>query len=166
VDVGATFIAYRQAAIAIEPGEGAFDDPAMTAQALTRFDAASSDPRNNATLAAGASAAWIVVALVCMQFHRTATWAATTSLRLTKWGNRIKGDFQEPGIVDVGGGEDDSERDACAVDDHMALRSRFSAIRGIGPRLLAPLLAGTLAESRQARDQSICSASAKRCSNL
>jgi hypothetical protein len=65
----------------------------------------------------------------------------------------------------IGRREDDSEWDATPVDEEMALRARFAAIRRIRAGLLAPLLAGTLAESREARDQSSFSASVKRWSS-
>ena len=33
VDVGAVFVAQSQAAVLVEPGDGALDDPALTAEA-------------------------------------------------------------------------------------------------------------------------------------
>ncbi len=51
------------------------------------------------------------------------------------------------------------------VDHKMALRARFAAIRRIRPGLSAPFLAGMLALSRLALDQSILSASPSRSSS-
>ena len=68
-------------------------------------------------------------------------------------------------VVDVGGAGDHRERDAPAIDHKMALRSRFPLIRRIRAGFSAPLMAGVLAESKEARDQSIWSASPNRSSN-
>jgi hypothetical protein len=67
-------------------------------------------------------------------------------------------------IVDVGGREDYRERYAPSVRNNVALRARFAAIRRVLADLLAPLLADTLAESRDALDQSMRSASPSRSS--
>lgn len=53
MDVSAAFVTHREAAIAIEPGQRALDHPAMPPQSLTRFDATSSEARDDATLATG-----------------------------------------------------------------------------------------------------------------
>jgi hypothetical protein len=59
-------------------------------------------------------------------------------------------------------GQVQGQRDSLPVGQHMALRARFAAIRRIraGPR--PPFFAGMAAESMQARDQSIWSASPSR----
>jgi hypothetical protein len=64
--------------------------------------------------------------------------------------------------VDVSGSADHTGRDARPLDHNMALRARLSLICRIRSGSLAPLLAGTLAESREVRSQSICSASPRR----
>jgi hypothetical protein len=61
--------------------------------------------------------------------------------------------------VDVGRCADYRERYSLGVDHNMALRARFSFIRGIRAGTFSPLLAATLAESTAARDQSILPAS-------
>ena len=43
VAVGAALIADGQAAVAVEPGEGPLDDPAVAAQALARIDPLAGD---------------------------------------------------------------------------------------------------------------------------
>jgi hypothetical protein len=60
--------------------------------------------------------------------------------------------------VDVCGREHYGERDVPSVRNNVAFRARFAAIRRVLADLLAPLLAGKLAESRHALDQSISSA--------
>jgi hypothetical protein len=64
--------------------------------------------------------------------------------------------------VDIGPREFRCQWDALPVDHNMALRARFASIRRIRPGFFAPPGAGTLAESSEARAQSILSASPKR----
>jgi hypothetical protein len=65
----------------------------------------------------------------------------------------------------VGRAQRNGERDALPVHDHMAFRARFAAIRWIRPGFIAPFSAGTAEESREARVQSMRSASPKRSSS-
>jgi hypothetical protein len=67
--------------------------------------------------------------------------------------------------VDVCGSEDYRKRDASSVRNNMALRARLSLIRRIRSGSLAPLLAGTLAESKEALSQSISSPSPRQSSS-
>jgi hypothetical protein len=165
VDVGAAFIAHGETTKAVEPGERAFHDPAMPSQALARLDAASGNSRDNATVAASDATARVVVALVRMQLEGTATRPPTPVVRLAQGRDRIERGLQEERVMDISRREHYGEWDAAPVDDKMALRARFAAIRRIRAGLRAPLLAGTLAESSDARDQSIFSASARRWSS-
>lgn len=57
--------------------------------------------------------------------------------------------------MDVCSSEHYTEWDALSVDHNVALRARFSFIRRILANFVAPLLAGTVAESKEARSQSI-----------
>ena len=57
------------------------------------------------------------------------------------------------------------EWNASFVDHNMAFGALFAAIRRIRPGLFAPPGAGTLAESSEARDQSMWSALPKRPSS-
>jgi hypothetical protein len=52
--------------------------------------------------------------------------------------------------MDVCGSGDHTERDARPVDHNMALGARLSLIRWIRAGFCSPLLAGTLAESKEA----------------
>lgn len=58
-------------------------------------------------------------------------------------------------VVAVGSRQDDSERDARAVDHDVALGARLAAVGRVRARRVAPLLAGTDEASTEARDQSI-----------
>jgi hypothetical protein len=68
-------------------------------------------------------------------------------------------------VVHVRAGEERGEGDALGVDHQVALRALLAAIRRIRPGRLAPLFAGTLVESTEARLQSIRSASPSRFSS-
>jgi hypothetical protein len=57
------------------------------------------------------------------------------------------------------------QRDALPVANNVALRARFALVRRIRSGFSAPFFAGTMVESKQARDQSIRSASPSRSSN-
>ena len=67
-------------------------------------------------------------------------------------------------IVDVGGAHHHRERDVPSVDHNMALRAHLALIHRIRAGFRPPL-AGTLAESKEVRSQSIRSASLNRPSN-
>ena len=60
--------------------------------------------------------------------------------------------------MDVGGRDSRRERDASPVDQQVVLRAGAAPVYGVGAGLLAPLLAGTRAESSDALDQSMRSA--------
>lgn len=61
--------------------------------------------------------------------------------------------LEDPGVVDVGPGQDHRERQAVAVDQEVALGAGATSVYGVRTGLLAPFFAGTLAESNGARDQ-------------
>ena len=150
---------------AIEPGKGAFHHPAVAAQPLARLDAATGNARDDAADPAGSATARVVVAFVGMQLGGTVTRAPATTMRLTDRRDGIQGRLQETRIMDIGCRERHGEGDSAGVDHKMALRPRFATIRWIRPGRFAPLLAATLAESSEARDQSSFSASANRWSS-
>jgi hypothetical protein len=50
VDVGASFVADAESAVLVEPGEGAFDDPALAAEAGAVWGAAGRDQGCDAAL--------------------------------------------------------------------------------------------------------------------
>lgn len=108
------------------------------------------------TLPAASATAFVVVAFVGVQFVRTLSRAAS-STRLYR-DDGIEGFFEELGVVCVGGGEDNGEGRAVSINDKVVFGALFAPVRRVLPRLLAPPGAGTLPESREARDQSILSA--------
>jgi hypothetical protein len=159
MDIVAALVADGQTPIAGEPGQGALNDPAMPSELLAGLDALASDAAANAMPVEVAAAAGGVVRLVSMQLQRTLARAARSAARAEDRRDAVDQRREEARVVGVRGREADDQGDAPAVDHKMALRARFAAIRRIRPGLIAPLFAGTLAESKLARDQSIRSAS-------
>ena len=102
MDVGAAFVAHAQTAEAIKPGKGAFDHPAVAAQALAAILSTAGDASLDAACTQGSTAASVVVALVGVQLFGPAAWAASwTSVGQ----HRIKSFLQHLGVVHVGGRE-------------------------------------------------------------
>ena len=162
--MSASLVADRQPAEAVEPGQGALDHPAVAPQPLAGVDRP-----------CGRSAT-----LMCAPAQRPAAAGdSRTPCRRAAWpgacaaGRRAldRRDGVEQLLEDdrCRGGWRRSGRTASgmprAVDHDMALRARFAAIRRVRAGRGAPLLAGTLALSRQARLQSIWSASPSRSSS-
>ena len=71
MDISPSFVADGQAAIAVEPGQRALDDPAVAAEALAGIDALAGDAHPDVALAEGGSAAGDVVGLVGVAFGGT-----------------------------------------------------------------------------------------------
>src|SRR5215211_3880504 len=162
VDVIAPLVAHRQPAVAIQPRQRALHHPPVSSELHAGVDPTAGDARGYAPLPERFSAAGEVVGLVGVQLRGTLARPAGVSARLANRRNGVHRLLQHLGVVDVGGAEDYRERDAPSVRNNMALRSRFSLIRRIRAGSLAPLFAGTLAESKEALSQSIRSASPKR----
>ena|SRR5579884_1337190 len=165
MNILAALVAHRLATEAIEPSEGALDHPAIAPEALTRLDAPTGDARGDAAGATCPTTSRVVVCFVGMQLSGTlarTSWSARLAPHRV---NGIERLLQHLRVMHVGARKPHAQGDASAVDHNMALRARFAAIRRIRPGRFAPFLAGTLALSRAARDQSNLSASARRCSS-
>jgi len=161
MNIGSPFIAHLQPPIAIQPGQCTLHDPAMPPEALAGIDPASRDARGDASPAQGLPTPWEVIGFVRVEFvrplPRSPTWTFDGF-------NGINRRLQHSGVMDVGCRLGYGERDPLSVGHNMALRARFAAIRWVRPGFSAPPGAGTLAESSDARDQSIWSASPSRSS--
>lgn len=62
---------------------------------------------------------------------------------------------EDRGVVDVGPGKHHRERHAIGVGDDVALGAALTSVYGVGTGLLAPFLAGMLAESSADLEKSI-----------
>lgn len=163
VDVLPPLVANLQPPVAIQPRERPFHHPPVASQPFARLDAPSGDARGYAPLPERLAAAREVLALVGVQLVGA---LARSAARLADRLDSIYGLLQDFRVVDVGGRVGHRKRDASPVEHNMALRARFALIRGVRAGSLAPPGAGTLAESKEARSQSIWSASPKRSKSL
>lgn len=151
-DVAAALVADDDAAETGKPCQGTLDLPAVAAEALAGLDAAAGDARDDGPLAQGPAAAWIIVALVGVQFGRSASRPAGA---LPDGRDGVDGGFELLAVMDVGRRNGHGQRDAVGVDDDMALGPWLAAVRRVRAGVRTPLFAGTLALSSAARLQSM-----------
>ena len=102
-----------------------------------------------------------IVALIGMDLGRS---PARPSATLADWRHGIDHHLEPAAVVDVCRGEPHGKRDALGIGDQVALGAGSAAVGRVGAGLLAPLLAGTLALSTQARLQSMAPTRPKRSS--
>ena len=162
MDVGAPFVADGQPPVLAEPGEGPFHDPAMPAQALAGVDPFAGDAHADVALRQRPATAWDVVGLVGVQLVGALT---PVSVGLFDGGHGIEHLLEDHRLVAVGSGQQFRQWETTAVGENVPFGARFTAIGGVRADEVAPLLAGTLAQSRLARDQSIWPASPRRSSS-
>jgi hypothetical protein len=160
---GAAVKANEQMALAIQPGEGALNDPPMTAEACLGFDAAARDPGLDPAPATRVPAFPVIVRLVGMGLVRApARSAAAPPLQR---GDRVEQLLEQLAVIDVRPTQSEGERDPLGVDHKMAFATRLAFIRWIRADGVAPLFAATLELSMATRLQSISSAHASSFSN-
>lgn len=149
--LGLAFVASVEPTASGEPGHGALDHPAVSAQSLRGLDAAPGDARSDVPLAEPSTQGGIVVAFVAVEFR----WSseprpAGASDRRDPPDQRLQGQA----VMGVGGRDGDGDGQAGTVDDKMDFRSRLAAVGRIRSGQLPPLRARTLTESTANRDQS------------
>ena len=156
MNVLASFIANGQPTELVEPGHGAFDDPAMASQPLARFLAFPRDPDANATSSQMPPATQNVIRLIRMQLVGSHPALAT---RAAGRRDRINQFLKDDAVMPVGAGDLTGEWRAAAVGNKLALRAGRPlgtvAVCRVRPGRRLPFLAGILALSTQARSQSI-----------
>lgn len=150
--MGVAFVADGEAAVAAEPGDGAFDLPAVAAEAFAGVDAAAGDAGGDAAFAQPSAVAGGVVALVGAEF---AGPAAARSAAGPDRGDAGDQWLQRLPVVGVRGGDADDQGQAVRVGQDMDLRSGFAAVDGVRAGQRAPLFARRLAASMIALDQSM-----------
>jgi|GEM_PF-606029 len=152
MNVVPAFVADAQAPTAMQPGQGPLDHPAMTAEALARFDATASNARADVALTRVPAAAGEVVTFIGMNLGGAAPGCTAP---LTNARHRIQQGGEAQRVVRVGRAEERGERNPAAFHNEVMLRAELAAVRGIRSGLPPPFSAGTAAASRLARDQSI-----------
>jgi hypothetical protein len=153
MDVVSSLVANREPTVLGKPGQCAFHNPSVAPQLLATLDALPSYAALDPASPQQPSALFVVVGFVSMQFVGSfpRTTFATPLDRLYT----VHKLFEYRRVVDICRREHHRERDAPPVDHKVALRARFPLIRRIRSGLWAPLLAGMIAESKEARAHSI-----------
>jgi hypothetical protein len=151
VDVVAVVGADEQASTVVEPGEGAFDDPAVAAESGAVLGLAAGDDRLDAALPDVAAVVVVVVAAVGDQRPRPASWTADAA---ADGRHSVEQSEQLGDVVAVAAGERPGERDAAAVYEQVVLAAPAAAIDGAGTCFRAPFFACRWLESAIARSHS------------
>ena len=151
MDVIAAVGADEESAAVVEPGEGAFDDPAVAPQAGAVLGLAASDDRLHAALPDEAAVFVVVIAAVGDQGAGSASWPADAAAD----GRHAVEQFEQLGdVVAVAAGERPGERDPAALYEQVVLAAPPAAIDGAGTRFRAPFFACRWLESAIARSHS------------
>ena len=130
--------AEQQAAAVVEPGEGAFDDPAVAAEPGAVLCLAAGDDRFDAALPDEPAVFVVVVAAVGEQCLGSASGPADAAAD----GRHAVEQFDQLGdVVAVGAGERPGERDAAAVYEEVVLAAATAPVDGAGTRFRAPFFA-------------------------
>jgi hypothetical protein len=153
-EVGTTFVADGETAVAKQPRQGPLDLPAVTAQPLAGLHAAASDPRADPTTTERPSAGRIVVAFVAVQLDRALAGPPGASSRPDNRWDGIDQLFQQLRVMGVGRRQARCQRDAASVDHQVILGSWLAPVDRIRANEFPPRRARTLTESIAARDQS------------
>ena len=162
MDIDPSFVADGEAPETIEPGECAFDDPAVATETLAGLDPAPGDARRDPPPPAGAATAAMIVSFVCMQFFRSAPRSAALAADRR---NCIEHLLEGHAVMHVGPGQGERERDTLTVCDEVAFRAGTATIGRVRPGRGTPFFAAMEELSSAARLQSMRLASCKRRSN-
>ncbi len=159
MDVGAALIAHGQAAIAVQPGQRALDDPTVATEVLAGVDPFAGDAHPDVAATQRLTTARDVIGLVGMEFARP---PAAPPVGLSDGRDRVDEGLEDHGVVAVGNCQERGAGAAGAVAHNMALRAGYPWVLprsvGFGPTC-SPPFAGMLALSRLTRLQSMRPAS-------
>jgi hypothetical protein len=140
VDLVAAVGAQEQSAAVVEPGEGAFDDPALAAEAGAMLGLSSRDDGLDPALPDEPAVLVVVVAAVSDQPLRTSARPADSAAHGR---DEIEQCEQLRDVVAVSAGQRPGERDAPAVYEQVLLAAATAPVDGAGTRLRAPFFACT-----------------------
>src|SRR5215211_3074438 len=160
MDIVSPLIANRQPTVLRKPRQRALHNPPMPSQFLRTLHTLSGYAPLDAPFSQKLARTFCRRRL-CVGVHLIGALSRSASGTLNRL-DRVQKLLENHRIVDIGGSADHTERDARPLDHNMALRARLCLICRVRSGSLSPLLAGTLAESREARSQSICFASPRR----
>src|SRR3954466_5870038 len=134
-DVGASLVADGQSTEAAEPGQSAFDDPAMSSQTLAALDAAPGDAIADPSPAQGTRAARQVIGLIGVELVRALAGPSPT---LADRRHSIDQLVKDAAVMNVCRSDPESEGDTLGVGDNVALGPGAATIGRIGAGLFAP----------------------------
>jgi len=162
MNISSTFIANTQSAELVQPTERTFYHPAGLSQtAVMRLTTAGQLIGDTQTAQPSAVSGTTIGTVALNQIGAS---ARPSHFAAHRW-HRCQQRLQLAGVIHVGCGQLDAQRNALGIGEKMMLTARFAAIRRVTPRLKPPKTARTLLESATARDQSIRSAACRRPSN-
>ena len=151
MDVVAAVGADEEAAAVVQPGEGAFDNPAVSAEARAVLGLAASDDRLHAPLPDEPAVFVVVVAAVSDQRPRPSPGATDP----TAHGRHPIEQLEQLGdVVAVAGGERPGERHPAAVYEQVVFAAAAASVDRARTCLGAPFFAGRWLESATARSHS------------
>ena len=130
--------AQQEAAAVVEPGEGAFDDPAVPAEARAVLGLTARDDRLDAPLPDEAAVLVVVVAAISEQRPRSATRSPWTAAHRR---DAVEQFEQLGDVVAVGGGERPGQRDATTVYEQVVVATATAPVDRAGTRFRAPFFA-------------------------
>ena len=169
MEIVPALVADEEAAVAVQPGEVALDNPAVPSELGAGIDAGAGDPRGDVAASEGVTSGATVVGLVGVQLGRSPAWSSAWAFDRRDGVDRIE---EHRPLVDVRGRLEADQRDAPAVAHQVVLRPWLAAVGGVRtdrlgrrPPFFSPL-AGTVELSMLARLQSIRSAAPKRSSSV
>ena len=140
MDLVAALVADEQSLELVQPGEGALDDPAGTAEPRAVLGLAAGDLRCDPAFAELAAVGGVVVAALGGQAFRTATRPANLAAH---GGNRVEQRDQLGDVMAVAAGERPGERDSRRVDQEVVLGAVSGSINRARARRGAPFFACT-----------------------
>jgi hypothetical protein len=138
VDVVAAVGANQEAAAVVEPGEGALDDPTVTAETGAGLGSAACDDRLDAALPDEPAVLVVVVAAVGDKRQRSASRSADAA---TDRRHAVEQLEQLGDVVAVAAGERPGQRDTTAIYQEVVLAAAAAAVDRAGTRLGAPFFA-------------------------
>src|SRR5689334_17779280 len=130
MDVGAALVADGQPAEAIQPRQRTFHYPAVPTQPLAGFDAFTGNTAFDAAPSKVSAAVTRIVGFIGVEFFRPPTRATKATL---DGRDRVQQGLENRAIMLVCPRDFHGQGDALALDDHVALGTRFTPIGRVGP---------------------------------
>jgi hypothetical protein len=136
---GAALPPQGQPAVAGQPRQRAFDDPAVPAESLAAPHTAASDARGDGPPAQPGPQMRIVIALVRVQLHRPASARSTPG---ADGRDGLHQRDQREAVVGVGRADRHGQRQAGGVGEHVQLGAALAAVNRVEAGQRASLICG------------------------